>query len=166
MVSRQLVGGSNIGRVIGRLLDLVYAPSAGMGSSVGSTTSFFHTSMVVNTGTNDLLRIHKFIHKGLLSSLSKKQQNGKVPMNNAALGFDYTLSIDMLMKQLYIVVRYFYALNIITLEDYCHVVYAPSANTQSEYLTKTIDGELIDSNKLEMNKMNSTKRIVSKWVRL
>ena len=75
----------NIRRAIGRLLDLVYAPSAGMRSSVGSTTSFFHTSMVVNTGSNDHLRIHKFIHEGLLSSLSKKQHNGKVSMNNAAL---------------------------------------------------------------------------------
>ena len=59
---------------IGRLLDLVYAPSAGMRSSVGSTTSFFHTSMVVNTGSNDHLHIRKFIHEGLLSSLSKKTE--------------------------------------------------------------------------------------------
>ena len=92
MISRKLVDGSNI------------APSAGMRNSVGSTTSFFFTSMVVNTKSNDHLRIRKFIHKGLLSSLSKKQQNGKLPMNNAALGFDYTLSINMLMKQLYITV--------------------------------------------------------------
>ena len=70
------------------------------------------------------------------------------------------------MKQLYIEVQYLYVLNRITLEDNCHVVYAPSANTQSEYLTKTIDGELIDINKLEMNEMNSTKSIVSKRVRL
>ena len=87
-------------------------------------------------------------------------------MNNAALGFDYKLSIDMLTKQLYIAVQYFYVLNRITVENHCHVVYAPSANTQSEYLTKTIDGELININKLEMNKMNSTKSIVSKRVRL
>ena len=83
-----------------------------------------------------------------------------------ALGFDYKLSINMSMKQLYIVVQYFYVLNWITLEDDCHVVYAPSANTKSEYLTKTIDEELININKLEMNKMNSTKSIVSKRVRL
>ena len=87
-------------------------------------------------------------------------------MNNAALGFDYTLSINMLMKQLYIAVQYFYVLNRITLEDDCHVVYAPSANTKSEYLTKTINWELIDINKLEMNKMNITKSTVSKQVRL
>ena len=111
MTSQKLVDGTNIGRAIGHLLNLVYAPSAGMRNSVGSTTSFFHTSMVVNPGSNDHLRIRKFIHKGLLSSLSKKQQNGKVSMNNAALGFDYKLSINMLMKQLYIAVRYFYVLN-------------------------------------------------------
>ena len=87
-------------------------------------------------------------------------------MNNAALGFDFKLSINMLMKRLYIAVQYFYVLNQITLEDDCHVVYTPSANTQSEHLTKTIDGELININKLEMNKMNSTKSIVSKHVRL
>ena len=34
--------------------------------------------------------------------------------------------------------------------------------TMSNYLTKTIDGELIDINKLEMNEMNRTKSIVSK----
>ena len=89
MISRKLVDGSIIGRAFRRLLDLVYAPSAGMRNSVGSTTSFFHTSMVVNTGSNDHLSICKFIHKGLLLSLSKKQRNGRVSMNNAALGFDY-----------------------------------------------------------------------------
>ena len=88
--------------------------------------------MVVNSGSNDHLRIHKFIHKGLLSSLTKKGQNEKVSMNNATLGFDYTLSINVLMKQLYIAVRYFYVLNRITLEDDWHIVYAASANTKSK----------------------------------
>ena len=87
-------------------------------------------------------------------------------MNNDALGSDYKLLINMLMKQLCITVQYLYVLNQITLEEDCHVVYAPSANTQSEYLTKTIDGELININKLEMNKMNSTKSVVPKRVRL
>ena len=40
--------------------------------------------------------------------------------------------------------QYFYILNQITLKDDCHIVYAPSTNTQSEYLTKTIDDKLID----------------------
>ena len=77
MISRKLVDGTNIGRAIERLLNLVYAPPVGIRNSVGSTTSFFHTSMVVNTGSNNHLCIRKFIHKGLLSSLSKEQQNGK-----------------------------------------------------------------------------------------
>ena len=70
----------------------------------------------------------------------------------------------MLIKKLYIIVRYFYVLNRITLEDDCNVLYAPSANTKSEYLTRTVDGELIGINKLEMNEMNSTKSVVSKRV--
>ena len=166
MASQKLVDGPNIWRAIGRLLDLVYAPSAGMRNSGESTTSFFHTSMVVNFGLNDHSRIREFIHEGLLSLLTKEHENGKVSLNNAALGFDYTLSINMLMKQLYIAVRYFYVLSQITLKDDCHVVYVPLANTKSGYLTKTIDGELIDINKLELNEMNSTTSIVSKRVRL
>ena len=89
MISRKLVDHTNIGRAIGCLLDLVHAPSASMRDSIGSTTSFFYTSMVVHHGSNDHLPIRKFIHEGLLSSLSKKQQHGKVSLNNAALGFDY-----------------------------------------------------------------------------
>ena len=112
MVSQKLVDGSNIRRVIESLLDLVYAPSAGMRNSVGFTTSFFHTSMVVNSGSNDHLHIHTFIHKGLLSSLTKKHENRKVSLNNAALGFDYKLSISMLMKQLYITVQYLFLIEL------------------------------------------------------
>ena len=98
MISRKLVDNTNIGRAIGCILDMVYAPSMSMRDSIGSTTSFFYISMVVHPGSDDHLRIHKFIHKGLLSSLSKKQPNGKFSMNNAALGFDYKLLINMLMK--------------------------------------------------------------------
>ena len=68
----------------------------------------------------------------------------------------------MLMKQLYIAVQYFYTVNWITLEESYQAIYTPTATTKVDCLTKTIDGELIDINKLEMNKMNSTKSIVSK----
>ena len=122
--------------------------------------------MVVHPGLDDHLRIHKFMHEGLLSLLSKKQQHGKFSLNNVALGLDYKLSINMLMKQLYIAVWYFYVINQITLEEDYQAIYTPTATTKSEYLTKTIDGELIDINKLEMYEMNSTKSIVSKRMRL
>ena len=46
-------------------------------------------------------------------------------------------------------------------EDY-QAIYQPTTTTRSDYVTKTINGELIDSNQLEMNKINSTKSIVSK----
>ena len=111
MISRSLVDFSNIGRAIGRLLDVVYTPSASMRESIGSITSFFHTAMVVNPGWNDHSCIRKFIHEGFLSALLKKKQHGKVSLNNVALGLDYKLPINMLMKQLYISVRYFYITN-------------------------------------------------------
>ena len=77
MISRKLVDHTNIGRAIGHILDNVYAPSVSMRDNIESATSFFHTLMVLHPESDDHLRIHKFIHKGLLSSLSKKQQNGK-----------------------------------------------------------------------------------------
>ena len=86
--------------------------------------------MVVHPGLDDHLCIHKFIQKRLLSSLSKEQQHGKVLFNNAALGFDYKLSINMLMKKLYIAVQYLYFLNQITLEEDYKAIYTPSAITK------------------------------------
>ena len=108
MILLKLVDHTNIGRVIGRIFDMVYAPSVSIKDSIGSTTSFFYTSMVVHPESVDHLCIRKFVHKGLLSSLSKKQQHGKVSLNNVAPGFNYKLSINMMMKKLYIAVRYFY----------------------------------------------------------
>ena len=104
MISRKLVGHMNIGRAIDRILDRVYKPSVSIRDSIGSATSFFHTSIVLHPGSDDHLRIRKFIHKGLLSLLSKKQQNGKVSLDNVVLRVDYKLTVNMLMKQLYITV--------------------------------------------------------------
>ena len=122
--------------------------------------------MVVNRGSDDHLRIRKIIHDGLLFLLSKEQQNGEVSLNNVALGLDYKLQIKMLMKKLYIVVRYFYITNRLTMEEDYQAIYPSTITTRNDYVTKTIDGELIDINQLEINKMNSTKSIVSKRVRL
>ena len=68
-ISQKLVDHTNIERAIGRRLDKVYAPLVLMKDSIGSATSFSHTSVVLHPGTDDYLRIRKFIHKGLLSSL-------------------------------------------------------------------------------------------------
>ena len=48
------------------------------------------------------------------------------------------------------------------MEEDCQAIYPPTITTRSDYVTKTIDGELIDINNLEMNETNSTKSIVSK----
>ena len=100
MISQALVDYTNIERAIGCILDKTYAPSISMRDSIGSTTSFFHTSMVLHPGSNDNLRKYKFVHEGLISSSLKKQQNGKFSLNNVVLRIDYKLTINMLMKQL------------------------------------------------------------------
>ena len=86
-------------------------------------------------------------------------------MNNVSLGLDYKLPINMLMKQLDIAIRYFYITNRLTMEEDYQAIYPLTITTRSDYVTKTIDGELIDINQLEMNEMNSTKSIISKQVR-
>ena len=46
MISRALVDYINMGRIIGCILDNIYARSVSMKDSIGSITSYFHTSMV------------------------------------------------------------------------------------------------------------------------
>ena len=87
-------------------------------------------------------------------------------MNNDVLRIDYKLTINMLMKQLYIVVRYFYITNQLPLEEDYKTIYPPTKTTKNNYLTNAIDGELIYINTLELNKIKSTKSILSKRVRL
>ena len=72
----------------------------------------------------------------------------------------------MLMKQLYIAVRHFYITNQLTLEEDYQAIYTPTETTKNNYLTKLIDGELININELKLNEMNSTGSIVSKQVKL
>ena len=72
----------------------------------------------------------------------------------------------MLMKQLYIAVWYFYITNWPILGKIIRAIYTPTKITKNNYFTKTVQGELIDINKLELNKMNSTKSIISKQVGL
>ena len=105
MISRALVDYTNVGRIIGRILVDVYIPSVSMKDSIGFIISYFHTSMVVHPGSNDCLQIRNLIHGNILSSSLKKQQNGKFPLNNGILGVDYKITINMLMKHLYIAVR-------------------------------------------------------------
>ena len=63
--------------------------------------------MVLHPGFDDHLHIQKCMHEGLLSSSSQKQQNKKVSLNNTVLGVDYKLTVNMLIKLLYITVQYF-----------------------------------------------------------
>ena len=77
MISQKLADHTNIGRIIDCILYKVYTPYVSMRDSIGSATSFFHTSMVLYPEFDDHLCTCKFIHKGLFVSLSKKRQNEK-----------------------------------------------------------------------------------------
>ena len=54
-ISWSLVDYTNMGRIIGRILDNVYVPSVSLNDSVGFITSYFYTSMVIHPGSNDHL---------------------------------------------------------------------------------------------------------------
>ena len=62
MISRVLVDCTNMGRIIGCILDDVYASCLSMDDSIRTITSYFHTSMVVHLGSNDHLQIRNLIH--------------------------------------------------------------------------------------------------------
>ena len=51
------------------------------------------------------------MYGNMLSSSLKKQQNDKVSLKNDILGVDYKMTINMLMKHLYIAVQYFHITN-------------------------------------------------------
>ena len=70
------------------------------------------------------------------------------------------------MKQLYIAVQYFYIINQLILGKISRTIYTPTKTTKSNYFIKIIQVELININKLKLNKMNNTKSIVSKQVKL
>ena len=102
----------------------------------------------------------------MLFSSSKKQRKGKVSLKNGLKGVDYKMTINMLMKNLYIVVRYFYITNRLISGDISRVIYKPTKTMKSNYFTQAIQGKLININKLELTKVNVIKSIRSKWVRL
>ena len=60
--------------------------------------------MVVHPGSNDHLLIRNLIHGSMLSFSSNKQRNGKVLLRNGIIGVDYKMTINILMKYLYVTV--------------------------------------------------------------
>ena len=105
MISRALVDYTNIGRINGCILDDVQAPYVSMNDSIGTIASYFHILTVVHPGSNDHLQIRNLIHGNMLSPSSKKQRNWKVSLKNGIFRVDYKMTINMLMKHLYIVVQ-------------------------------------------------------------
>ena len=137
-----------------------------MKDSIGSITSYFHTSLVLHSRSNDHLRIGNLIHSNMLSSSSKTQQNGKVSLKNGIIGVAYKMTMNMLMKHLYIAIQYFYITNELIYGKISRIIYKPNKTMKSDYFIQTIQGKLIDINKLGLTNIKSIKSIGSKWVRL
>ena len=108
MIPRALVDYTNMGRIIGRILDEVQAPYVSAKNSIGTITSYVHTSMVVHPGSNDHLQTRNLMHGDMSSSSSQKKMNGKVSLKTGIIAVGYKMKINMLMKHLFVAVRYFF----------------------------------------------------------
>mmetsp|Transcript_9893 Transcript_9893/g.11434 ORF Transcript_9893/g.11434 Transcript_9893/m.11434 type:complete len:98 (-) Transcript_9893:210-503(-) len=97
-----------------------------------------------------------------METLSIKQRNGKVSLKNCIVGVDYKMTINMLMKYLYIAARYFYITNLLTSWDISRVFYEPTKTVKSNYFIQAIQGKLINLNQMELTKGNIMKSIGSK----
>ena len=95
MISWSLVDCTDMGRIIGCILDNVYTPFVSIKDSIGSITSYFHTSMIIHPESNNNLRIRNQILGNMISSSSKKQRNGKVSLNNVTIEQDNTSAIQL-----------------------------------------------------------------------
>ena len=111
MISGPLIDYTNMGRIIGCILDGIQTPYVSMKDSIRKITSHFHTSMVEHQGSNDHLQMCNLIYRNILTSLSKKQRNGKASLQKGVLGVDHKMMLNILIKNLHIAVRFFYITN-------------------------------------------------------
>ena len=76
MISWTLVDYTDIGRAIGCILDKIYAVS--MRDSIGSTTSFFHTSMITHPGYDDHLIIYVYVNLYMKACYLHHRRNNRM----------------------------------------------------------------------------------------
>ena len=122
VLSRALVDYTGIERVIGGLLDTVQASSVSGTDSNETIASYLHRSLAVQPGSNDHGRMRNLAHENMLSLLSKKERNGKVSLKTGIIGIDNKMTINTLMKHLYIALRYFYITNPLISGDISRVI--------------------------------------------
>ena len=166
MISMVLVDYTDMRGIISHILDDVLAPHVSIDNSIRIMTSYIDVSMVVHLGSNNHLQICSLIHGNRLSSSSKKQRKENVPSKNGILEIDYKMTINMLMKHLYIVVQYFYMTNWLISGHISRDIYKSTKILKSHYFAQAIQGKIININPLELTEVNVIKRIRSKWVRL
>ena len=79
----------------------------------------------------------------MLSLSSKKERNGKVSLKTGIIGIDYKMTISMLMRHLYIAVKYFYITNPLISGDISRVIYKPTKITKRNYFTRALKEKTI-----------------------
>ena len=104
MISLTLADYTYMRGIIGHILNDVLVPHVSLNNSIGSVTFYFHVSTIVYSGSNDHLRLRDLIHGHMLCSSLKKQQKGKVSSKNSIIGVDYKMTINMLIKYLYVAI--------------------------------------------------------------
>ena len=141
VVSRALVDCTEIGRIISCLIDTVQTPSASGTDSNGTITSYVHTSLSVYPETNNHIQMCNLVQGIMLSLSSKKEKSRKVSLKTGIIGIDDKMTINTLMKHLYIAVRYFYIPNRFISGDISRVIYKPTEAMKSNYFTQALQGK-------------------------
>ena len=165
IISQALVDYTDMGRAIGCILDDVYALSVSKRDSIGSTTSF---SIHQWYYTQDPMIIYVYVNLYMKASYLHHQINNIMEKFHWIIPFSKLITSWQLICwwNLYIAARYFCINNWYISGKISRAINTPTKTVKSDYFIKTIQGELFDINKLDLNKINSTKSIVSKRVRL
>ena len=93
-------------------------------------------------------------------------RSGKVSLKTRLTEVDNKMTLDMLIKNFYIAVQYFYITNQLISGDISRVIYKPTEVMESDYFTQALKEKLFHINKMELMNVYFVKRIESKWVRL
>ena len=109
------------------IFDNVYKPSMSIKDNIWSITSYFHTSIIVNPGSNYYLWIRDLIHRNILFFYWR---NNGMKKNHWTMASSALIRRwqKMLMKHLYITIQYLSS----------KIIYKPFKTMNSDYFTQTI----------------------------
>ena len=75
------------------------------------------------------------------------------------IGIDNKTTTNMLIKNLYLAVQYFYITNQLVSGDISRVIYKPTKTMKSNYFAQALQGKPFNINKMKLMKVNVIKSI-------